>query len=104
MLFCSEGSATETAVKGARLLDFEVLHFAAHAVEDKRIPERAGLVFYPGSRAEDGLGQPRRFAGRTCTRIWFCSRHVKQRLGKSRARKALRIWRTRFWLPELRAW
>jgi CHAT domain-containing protein len=52
-------SATESAVKSARLSDFEVLHFAAHGIENKRIPERAGLVFYPGSRSEDGLWQPR---------------------------------------------
>ena len=52
-------SASESAVKNAHLSDFRVLHFAAHAVEDKRRPERAGLVFYPGNPAEDGLWQPR---------------------------------------------
>jgi len=52
-------SATESAVKSAHLSDFEVVHFAAHGIENKRIPERAGLVFYPGSRSEDGLWQPR---------------------------------------------
>jgi CHAT domain-containing protein len=52
-------SASEWAIKTAHLSDFRVLHFAAHAIEDRRRPERAGLVFYPGRQAEDGVWQPR---------------------------------------------
>ncbi|MBV9084132.1 MAG: CHAT domain-containing protein [Acidobacteriaceae bacterium] len=51
--------ASEIRVKKAHPADFRVLHFAAHAIESKQFPERAGLVFYPGDRSEDGLWQPR---------------------------------------------
>ena len=51
--------ATEEAVKSKPLADFKVIHLAAHGVSDQMEPDRAALVFAPGSESDDGLWQAR---------------------------------------------
>ena len=36
--------ATETAFKSASLVDFKIIHIAAHGFADTQFPERSGLV------------------------------------------------------------
>jgi CHAT domain-containing protein len=51
---------TESAVKGQRLSDFAVFHFAVHAFADPKFPERAALVLLNDpTTGDDGLLQPR---------------------------------------------
>jgi CHAT domain-containing protein len=55
--------ATETAVKGQRLGEFAIFHFAVHAFADPKFPERAALVLLNNPAAgDDGLLQPREIA------------------------------------------
>jgi CHAT domain-containing protein len=55
--------ATESAVKGQKLGDFAVFHFAVHAFADPTFPERAALVLLNDSTTgDDGLLQPREIA------------------------------------------
>ena len=55
--------ATESAVKGQKLGDFAVFHFAVHAFADPKFPERAALVLLNDpTTGEDGLLQPREIA------------------------------------------
>ncbi len=49
--------ATESFLKQARLGDYGILHFAAHAVVDQKNPQRSAVVLTPGSKDEDGLLQ-----------------------------------------------
>jgi CHAT domain-containing protein len=51
--------ASEARLKGARVSQYRVLHFAAHAVTDDAHPDRSAIVLAPGSDAEDGLLQIR---------------------------------------------
>ena len=52
-------AASEDALKKARLEDFRLLHFAAHAVADEERPERSAVLLAPGGDKEDGLLQSR---------------------------------------------
>jgi CHAT domain-containing protein len=52
-------NASESAIKSQPLADFKVIHLAAHGVSDEMEPDRAALVFAPGSESEDGLWQAR---------------------------------------------
>lgn len=59
--------ATEEALKGARLGDYGILHFATHALLDPQRPHRSAIVLAPGGSEatgsnEDGLLQPREIA------------------------------------------
>jgi tetratricopeptide (TPR) repeat protein len=54
--------ASEHVVKTRELRDYQILHFAAHAVADDVRPERSALFLAPGSENEDGLLQRREIA------------------------------------------
>ena len=63
--------ATESRLKTVDLNDFDVVHFAAHAVIDRTRPERSGVVLAPGSAgrrpapdARDRRTEPRGNHGR----------------------------------------
>jgi hypothetical protein len=51
--------ASEDEVKTRDLRDYEILHFAAHAVADEAHPDRSAVLLAPGADAEDGLLQAR---------------------------------------------
>ena len=51
--------ASEHAIKTRDLRDYEILHFAAHAVADEAHPDRSAVLLSPGADAEDGLLQAR---------------------------------------------
>ena len=51
--------ATEQAVKTRNLRNYEIVHFAAHAVADDRDSDRSAVFLAPGSTEEDGLLQGR---------------------------------------------
>ena len=51
--------ASEAEVKAARLSDYGVIHFAAHALLDDAHPERTAILLAPGNDKEDGLLQLR---------------------------------------------
>jgi CHAT domain-containing protein len=51
-------AATEAAVKAQPLVDYRVLHLAAHGIVSTKVPARSALVLRP-SDAEDGLLQAR---------------------------------------------
>jgi CHAT domain-containing protein len=52
--------ATEAAFKSLRLADFEIIHFAVHAVANTKFPDRAALVLSKSPESmEDGLLQVR---------------------------------------------
>lgn len=52
-------SASEHALKRHDLQQYELLHFAAHAVSDGARPERSAVLLSPGADSEDGLLQSR---------------------------------------------
>jgi hypothetical protein len=54
--------ATERTVKTQNLRDYEIVHFAAHAVADDSRPERSAVLLAPGAGDEDGLLQAREIA------------------------------------------
>ena len=54
--------AAESFLKGPGLHDFDVLHFAAHAIIDTGHPQRSAVLLAPGTPEEDGLLQPRDIA------------------------------------------
>jgi CHAT domain-containing protein len=54
--------ASEKALKSRDLRDYNVLHFAAHAVADETHPERSAVLLAPGDSLEDGLLQVREIA------------------------------------------
>ncbi len=54
--------ASEHYLKTASLRDFDLLHFATHAVVDVDAPERSAIVLSPGADDEDGLLQVREIA------------------------------------------
>ncbi len=51
--------ASEKALKGRNLRDYDILHFAVHAVADDGRPERSAVLLAPGASNEDGLLQSR---------------------------------------------
>jgi hypothetical protein len=51
--------ATEHAIKTRALRDYELVHFAAHAVADETHPGRSAVFLAPGDAGEDGLLQAR---------------------------------------------
>lgn len=51
--------ASERALKDRRLQDYDILHFAVHAVADDASPERSAVLLSPGDKTEDGLLQAR---------------------------------------------
>lgn len=51
--------ASEHAIKSRDLRDYEILHFAAHALSDDAHPDRSAVFLAPGSDDEDGLLQAR---------------------------------------------
>jgi CHAT domain-containing protein len=51
-------AATETAVKAQPLIDYRVLHLAAHGIMSTKVPARSALVLRP-SQTDDGLLQAR---------------------------------------------
>jgi CHAT domain-containing protein len=55
----SGSEATERFLKKARLNEFGLLHFAAHAVVDPEKPERSAVLLAPGAPDEDGFLQIR---------------------------------------------
>lgn len=57
------GRASESNLKHQNLIDFRVIHLAAHAFGDQLEPDRAGIVLYPGAKTEDGLWQAREIRG-----------------------------------------
>lgn len=55
--------ASERELKGRALRDYDILHFAAHAVADEAHPERSAVLLSPGADGEDGLLQAREIEG-----------------------------------------
>jgi len=55
--------ASERALKDRALRNYEIVHFAAHAVADQTHPERSAVLLSPGAAGEDGLLQAREIAG-----------------------------------------
>src|SRR5262249_53129740 len=47
--------ASERALKDRRLRDYDIVHFAAHAIADQARPERSAVPLSPHSRGEDGV-------------------------------------------------
>jgi hypothetical protein len=52
-------AASELAIKTRALGEYELVHFAAHAVADETHPERSAVFLAPGDGAQDGLLQAR---------------------------------------------
>jgi CHAT domain-containing protein/tetratricopeptide (TPR) repeat protein len=55
--------ASEMALKQRNLLDYDILHFAAHAIADDAHPDRSAVLLAAGTGSEDGLLQAREIAG-----------------------------------------
>ncbi len=55
--------ASERELKGRALGDYDILHFAAHAIADQTHPERSAVLLSPGADGEDGLLQAREIEG-----------------------------------------
>ena len=55
--------ASERELKGRALRDYDILHFAAHAIADESHPERSAVLLSPGGDNEDGLLQAREIEG-----------------------------------------
>jgi tetratricopeptide (TPR) repeat protein len=51
--------ASERALKDRNLRDYDILHFAAHAIADDSHPERSAVLLSRGADGEDGLLQAR---------------------------------------------
>lgn len=51
--------ASEHAVKGVDLPQYDLVHFAAHAIADQARPQRSAVVLAAGAASEDGLLQAR---------------------------------------------
>jgi CHAT domain-containing protein len=52
-------AASEQAIKTRALRDYELVHFAAHAVADEAHPERSAVFLASGDGGEDGVLQTR---------------------------------------------
>jgi CHAT domain-containing protein len=50
-------------LKERNLRDYDILHFAAHAIADEGRPERSAVLLAPGADNEDGLLQTREIEG-----------------------------------------
>ena len=55
--------ASEKALKDRDLQNYDILHFAAHAIADEGRPERSAVLLAPGGANEDGLLQAREIEG-----------------------------------------
>jgi len=55
--------ASEKALKERDLRNYDILHFAVHAVADEARPERSAVLLSPGAANEDGLLQTREIEG-----------------------------------------
>jgi CHAT domain-containing protein/tetratricopeptide (TPR) repeat protein len=55
--------ASEMALKQRNLLNYDILHFAAHAISDDAHPDRSAVLLAAGTDSEDGLLQAREIAG-----------------------------------------
>jgi CHAT domain-containing protein len=51
--------ASERALKDRDLDQYDLVHFAVHAIADEARPERSAVLLAPGGRTEDGLLQSR---------------------------------------------
>ena len=51
--------ASERVVKTRDLRQYDIVHFAAHAIADESFPERSAVFLAPGDEREDGLLQAR---------------------------------------------
>ena len=51
--------ASEKALKDRDLRNYDILHFAVHAIADEARPERSAVLLAPGAPNEDGLLQSR---------------------------------------------
>ena len=55
--------ASEKALKDRDLRNYDILHFAVHAIADEARPERSSVLLAPGAANEDGLLQSREIEG-----------------------------------------
>ena len=55
--------ASERALKDRDLRQYDIVHFAVHAIADEARPERSAVLLAPGGRTEDGLLQAREIQG-----------------------------------------
>jgi CHAT domain-containing protein len=55
--------ASEYALKDRNLRDYDIIHFAAHAIADETRPDRSAVLLSPGAEKEDGLLQAREIEG-----------------------------------------
>ena len=55
--------ASEKALKDRDLRNYDILHFAVHAIADEARPERSAVLLAPGAANEDGLLQSREIEG-----------------------------------------
>jgi CHAT domain-containing protein len=55
--------ASEKALKERDLRNYDILHFAVHAIADEARPERSAVLLSPGAANEDGLLQTREIEG-----------------------------------------
>ena len=51
--------ASERVIKTRDLRQYDIVHFAAHAIADESFPERSAVFLAPGDDGEDGLLQAR---------------------------------------------
>jgi hypothetical protein len=54
--------ASERVIKTRDLRQYDIVHFAAHAIADESFPERSAVFLAPGDDSEDGLLQAREIA------------------------------------------
>jgi tetratricopeptide (TPR) repeat protein len=54
--------ASERVIKTRDLRQYDIVHFAAHAIADESFPERSAVFLAPGDESEDGLLQAREIA------------------------------------------
>jgi CHAT domain-containing protein/tetratricopeptide (TPR) repeat protein len=55
--------ASEKALKARDLRNYDILHFAVHAIADEARPDRSAVLLAPGAADEDGLLQSREIEG-----------------------------------------
>jgi CHAT domain-containing protein len=55
--------ASEKALKERDLRNYDILHFAVHAIADEARPDRSAVLLSPGAESEDGLLQTREIEG-----------------------------------------
>ncbi len=55
--------ASERALKDRDLTNYDIVHFAVHAIADEGHPDRSAVLLAPGAANEDGLLQAREIEG-----------------------------------------